>query len=152
MASLEGRGTMNVALYRADRPAPLVFIVAGIGSTPYFGPATYYAALLQKEGSHVVILPSPMSWNFALTSSRSGAPGYAPEDARDLYEAMQRTLSALRTRYGVKVTDVNFMGASLGALEGAYLSLIEREERKMPPSTRSWPGTSRASREKSFSS
>jgi hypothetical protein len=131
LPSLEGRGAMTVAVYRQNRPAPLLFIVAGIGSTPYFGLATYYARLFQKEGSHVVILPSPMSWNFALASSRSGAPGYAPEDARDLYEAMQRTLALLRTRYGMKVTTVNFMGASLGALEGAYLSAIDADEGKI---------------------
>jgi hypothetical protein len=79
----------------------------------------------------VVILPSPMSWNFALAASRSGAPGYAPEDARDLYDAMQRTLEVLRTRYNVTTTGIRFMGASLGALEGAYLSVIDAEERKI---------------------
>jgi acetyl esterase/lipase len=130
MPSLEGRGFMSVAFYRQDQPALLVFIVAGIGSTPYFGLATYYASLLHQEGSHVAVLPSPMSWNFALSSSRSGAPGYAPEDARDLYEAMQRTLALLR-KQGVKITRVHFMGASLGALEGAYLSVIDADEGKI---------------------
>jgi hypothetical protein len=57
-----------------------------------------------------------MSWNFALAASRSGAPGYSPEDARDLYEAMQQTLSILRTRYDVEILGINFLGASLGAL------------------------------------
>src|SRR5258706_930998 len=56
LPGLEGRGDLSVALYRQNRPAPLVFIVSGIGSSPYFGLATYYARLLQKEGSHVVIL------------------------------------------------------------------------------------------------
>ena len=72
-----------------------------------------------------------MSWNFALSASRSGAPGYAPADARDLYEAMQKSLSVLRDRYNVKITGINFMGVSLGALEGAYLSVIDAEERKI---------------------
>ena len=72
-----------------------------------------------------------MSWNFALSASRSGAPGYAPEDARDLYEVMQRSLSTVRDRYNVKATGINFMGVSLGALEGAYLSVIDTDERKI---------------------
>jgi hypothetical protein len=129
LPALEGRGNLSVAFYRQDHPAPLVFILSGLGSNPYFGLATYYANLFySREGSHVVILPSPMTWNFALAASRSGAPGYAPQDARDLYDVMQRILLVLRTRYGVSITGIDFMGTSLGALEGAYLSVIDAEE------------------------
>jgi len=78
-----------------------------------------------------VILPSPISWNFALSASRSGAPGFAPEDARDLYTVMQRTLATLKDRYDLRITTIDFMGVSLGALEGAYLSVIEAEEAKV---------------------
>jgi hypothetical protein len=131
IAPLEGRGDLSVALYRQRRAAPLLFILSGIGTNPYFGIATYFATLLYQEGFHIVILPSPMTWNFALAASRSGAPGYAPEDARDLYEAMQKTLQVLRSEYDVKITEVNFMGASLGALEGAYLSVIDAKEQKI---------------------
>lgn len=126
--ALEGRGNLGVAFYRQDRPAPLVFILSGLGSNPYFGMATYYANLFYREGSHVIILPSPMTWNFALAASRSGAPGYVPQDARDLYDVMQRILAALRTRYAVTITRIDFMGTSLGALEGAHLSVIDAEE------------------------
>jgi hypothetical protein len=128
---LEGRGDLSVTLYRQPHRAPLLFILSGIGTNPYFGLATYFASLFHKEGFHIVILPSPMSWNFALAASRSGAPGYAPEDARDLYEAMQTTLGIVRARYNLEITGISFLGASLGALEGAHLSLIDAEERKI---------------------
>ena len=131
LLSLEGRGQVSVALYRQNRPAPLLFILPGTGSNPYFGVSTYLAHLFYQEGFHIVILPSPMSWNFALSASRSGAPGYAPADASDLYEVMQKSLPVLRSRYNVKITGINFMGVSLGALEGAYLSVIDAEERKI---------------------
>ena len=131
VSALKGRGEVSVALYRQNHPAPLLFILSGIGSNAYFGLATYVAGLFYQEGFHVVILPSPMSWNFALAASRSGAPGYAPDDARDLYETMHTTLGLLRTRYHVATTRIDFLGASLGALEGAYLSVIDAEERKI---------------------
>jgi len=131
LPSLEGRGDVSIALYRQNHPAPLLFILAGVGSNPYFGVAPYLASRFYQEGFHIVILPSPMSWNFALSASRSGAPGYTPEDARDLYIVMQKTLPVLRGRYSLKITGVNFMGVSLGALEGAYLSLIDADERKI---------------------
>lgn len=131
LPSLEGRGDVSLAFYRQNQAAPLLFIVAGMGSNPYFGVGPYLASLFYRAGSHVIILPSPMNWNFALSASRSGAPGYAPEDARDLYDVMQKTLTILRDRYGVTPTDVRFLGVSLGALEGAYLSLIDADEGKI---------------------
>ncbi len=131
LPSLEGRGEASVALYRQTQPAPLLFILPGIGSSPYFGLATYYASLFHGEGFHVVILPSPMNWNFALAASRAGAPGYPPEDARDLYDVMQKTLGVLRERYSLTITGVDFMGMSLGALEGAYLSVIDADQHKI---------------------
>ena len=131
LPSLAGRGELSVALYRQNHPAQLLFILAGLGSSPYFGVAPYLASIFYRAGFHIVILPSPMSWNFALSASRSGAPGYAPADARDLYEAMQKSLSTLRDRYKVEATGINFMGVSLGALEGAHLSVIDADERKI---------------------
>jgi hypothetical protein len=128
LPGLAPRGALSVALYRQKAPAPLVFILPGTGSTPYFGLATYFAKLLYQRGAHVVILPSPMSWNFALAASRTGAPGYTPDDARDLYGAMQRVLPVLAARQNVKVTRVSFLGLSLGALEGAYLALLDADQ------------------------
>ena len=131
LPTLEGRGDVSINLYRQSHSAPLLFIVAGVGSTPFFGVAPYLASLFYRENFHVVILPSPMSWNFALSASRSGAPGYAPEDARDLYAVMQRTLETLKERYNLRITTIDFMGVSLGALDGAYLSVIDAEEGKV---------------------
>jgi hypothetical protein len=131
LPTLEGRGDLSVALYRQSRPAPLIFILSGIGSSPYFGAATYFAGLFHEKGFHVLVLPSPMSWNFALAASRSGAPGYVPQDARDLYAAMQKTLEVLKTQHGLRITRVDFMGVSLGALEGAYLSVLDAKEGKI---------------------
>ena len=125
---LEGRSAVSVALYRQHRPARLMFILGGIGASPFFGLATHYAAVFHREGAHVVILPSPMTWNFALGASRSGTPGYTPDDARDLYSLMQTTLTLLRSRYGIEVTGIDFMGVSLGALDGAFLSVLDADE------------------------
>ncbi|MGE5217297.1 MAG: hypothetical protein ACM3SP_09895 [Chloroflexota bacterium] len=131
LPTLEGRGDVSLALYRQNTPAPLLFVVAGLGSNPFFGVGPYLARRFYREGFHVVILPSPMSWNFALSASRSGAPGYTPQDARDLYDVMQKTLKALRSHYDVEATSVGFLGVSLGALEGAYLSVIDADAKKI---------------------
>ena len=131
LPSLDGRGDLSLAFYRQNQAASLLFILAGVGSNPYFGVGPYLASLFYRAGSHVVVLPSPMNWNFALSASTSGAPGYAPADARDLYEVMQKTLTTLRDRYDVKPTAIRFLGVSLGALEGAYLSVLDADEGKI---------------------
>jgi hypothetical protein len=128
---LKGRGEVSLALYRQKKPAPLLFILPGLGSNPYFGVAPYLASLYYREGFHVVVLPSPMSWNFALSASRSGVPGYAPDDARDLYDVMQKTMALLRGRLNIKPLSVNLLAVSLGALEGAHLSVIDADQRKI---------------------
>ena len=131
LPNLEGRGDLSLAFYRQNRAAPLLFILAGVGSNPYFGIGPYLASLFYRAGSHVVVLPSPLNWNFALSASTSGAPGYAPADARDLYDVMQKTLTTLRDRYNVKPTAIRFLGVSLGALEGAHLSVLDAAEGKI---------------------
>src|SRR5690349_16957766 len=121
LPTLEGRGDVSINFYQHDHPAPLLFILPGVGASPFFGAAPYLASFFYRENFHVVILPSPMSWNFALSASRTGAPGYIPEDARDLYGVLQRTLVTLKERYDLRITTIDFMGLSLGALEGAFL-------------------------------
>ena len=131
LPTLEGRGDVSINFYQHDHPAPLLFILPGVGANPFFGAAPYLASFFYRENFHVVILPSPMSWNFALSASRTGSPGYVPEDARDLYTIMQRTLEMLKNRYDLRITKIDFMGLSLGGLEGAFLSVIEADEKKI---------------------
>jgi hypothetical protein len=131
LPTIEGRGDVSINFYKHDRPAPLLFILPGVGANPFFGAAPYLASFFYRENFHVVILPSPMSWNFALSASRTGAPGYVPEDARDLYTIMQRILATLKDRYDLRITKIDFMGLSLGALEGAFLSVIDADEKKI---------------------
>jgi hypothetical protein len=44
---------------------------------------------------------------------------------------MEATLAVLRAKHGVEATSVHFMGVSLGALEGAYLSVLDADERRL---------------------
>jgi predicted alpha/beta-fold hydrolase len=58
-------------------------------------------------------------------------PGYVPHDVRDLYVVMQKTVTLLRERHDVQPTAIHFLGFSLGALEGAYLTALDAEEGKL---------------------
>jgi len=77
---LEGKGTLRYCFYRQKGPTPLVFILPGLSGSAYVDTARYVAEWLAGHGFHVLIIPSPLNWNFALAASASGYPGYTNVD------------------------------------------------------------------------
>jgi hypothetical protein len=126
---LEGEGKLRYRFYQQERPAPLIFIIPGFGSSAYSGSARYLAELLAGEGFHVLVLPSPFSWNFTLAASRSGTPGLTREDAKDLYGAMQLILNALKEQEGATIGKIGLLGFSEGALDAGYIAKLDAEQR-----------------------
>ena len=95
---LEGKGKLRFRQQTGS--APLIFIIPGLGSPAASGSAPYLAEVLVDQGFHVLILPSPFNWNFALAASRSGLPGITQEDSEDLYSAMQLILQHIKIHHG----------------------------------------------------
>jgi hypothetical protein len=122
---LEGKGKLLYRFYQQKGPAPLIFIVPGIGSSAYTGSALYLAEFLGGHGFHVLVLPSPFHWNFALAASRSGVPGLVREDAEDLYLAMEMTLNEVKRQWGAKIGKIGLMGLSEGALNAGHIGRLE---------------------------
>jgi len=128
---LEGKGKLRFRFYQQIGSAPLIFIIPGLGSPAASGSAPYLAEVLVDQGFHVLILPSPFNWNFALAASRSGLPGITQEDSEDLYSAMQLILQHIKIHYGARVGGTGLIGLSDGALYGAYIGKIDTEKRKI---------------------
>lgn len=106
--------------------APLIFIIAGTGA--YYASSTteYLKKLFYGAGFHVVQLSSPTSYDFMAAASRFATPGYSPEDADDLYRAMQ----AVRAQHPkLQVSEYLLTGYSLGALHAAFVSQIDETRR-----------------------
>lgn len=114
-----------------DQPKPLVVMVAGLGGQASPAYYNYLAYHFVKRGYHVVSLPNPFHFSFALAASTSGYPGVTREDAQDLYALMQKGLAKLQKKAGLRYTKVGLLGVSLGALEAAYLSELDARERKL---------------------
>ncbi|HLF98321.1 MAG TPA: alpha/beta hydrolase [Methylococcaceae bacterium] len=89
------------------------------------------AELLAGHGFHVVVLPSPFSWNFALAASAAGFPGLVREDSKDLYAAMQRVLGDIKAHYQAKIRGIGMLGLSQGALYAAHISQIDSLQRSI---------------------
>ncbi len=128
---LEGMGRLRFQFYQQKTPAPLIFIVPGLGASAFSGSASYVGELLADHGFHVLILPSPFNWNFALAASRSGVPGFTKEDSEDLYSAMQLTLGYVGEHYHAQIDRIGLLGLSDGALYAAYLSKLDSKLKQL---------------------
>jgi len=124
---MEERGALLYNLSPQPVAAPLIFILSGLGGHSSAGYSAFLTDMFYKQGFHVLTISSPFFWNFALSASSSGLPGLTFDDAADVYKAMQLCLEDARARYNVKTKKIGFIGVSLGALEGAYISVLDQK-------------------------
>lgn len=117
---------MQYRLARQKGRAPLIFVIAGTGARYASGTSEYLKKLFYGAGYHVVQLSSPTSYDFMASASRFATPGYSPDDADDLYRAMQ----AVRARHpDLDVSDYHLTGYSLGGLHAAFVSQLDETRR-----------------------
>lgn len=117
---------MQYRLAKQKGRAPLIFIIAGTGASYSSGTTEYLKKLFYGAGFHVVQLSSPTSYDFMASASRFATPGYSPDDADDLYRAMQ----AVRAQHPkLDVSEFMLTGYSLGALHAAFVSKLDETRR-----------------------
>jgi len=107
--------------------APLIFVIAGTGSSFYSSSMIFLQKVLWQAGFHVICLSSPTQMNFVTTASANCVPGNIIEDTQDLYRVM--TLAWEQVKGRVKVTDFYLTGYSLGASQSAFVSKLDEEKR-----------------------
>lgn len=128
---LEGMGTLRYSFYQQSGSAPLVFVIPGLGGPAYSGAARFLAEWLAGNGFHAISIPSPFNWNFALSATASGFPGFSMEDTRDIYRVMQAVLDDVKNRYNAKIEKIGVLGFSDGALYTGYLSRLDAEKKQI---------------------
>jgi hypothetical protein len=105
--------------------APLIFVIAGTGSSFYSPNMIFFQKVFYQAGYHVICLSSPTSMNFITTASRTSLPGNIIEDARDLYRVMEMAWEQVKGR--IEVTEFYLTGYSLGGAEAAFVSRLDEE-------------------------
>lgn len=108
-----------------ERPAPLMFLIAGTGSGFDTARMDFLKRVFWQAGMHVIVLSSPTNYDFLAAASQSGLPGLGYEDARDLHLAMTLAVDKARSAQGIEVTDYHMAGFSLGALNAAFVSELD---------------------------
>jgi hypothetical protein len=111
-----------------DGPAPLVFNIAGTGAAYNSAKLVQMQLALYQAGFHVINISSPTYLNFLLSASSSHMPGYAPDDAKDIYRVMQQAYD--RVKDDITVTEFHVAGYSLGAMHAVFVAKIDSTEKK----------------------
>jgi len=112
-----------------NKAAPLIFLIAGTGSSHNGGTNKQQALAFYQAGFHVVSLSSPTFSNFVISASRTGVPGHAEHDAEDIYRAMEKIHTILLDKDAIEITGFNLTGYSLGGFNSAYVAKLD-EQRK----------------------
>ena len=110
-----------------DRPAPLIFLIAGTGAASNGAKNYNMARAFYKAGFHVISIASPTFPNFVSAASRTGVVGHAERDAEDIYRVMEMIWKKLDGE--IEATSFNLTGYSLGGFNSAYVAKLD-EERK----------------------
>ena len=114
------------SLWLQKEPAPLVFIIPGIGAHRNASNPVALASMAFARGYSVATVSSPFHREFLLNGLSVPYPGYTPSDAEDLYTALSRIDTDLEARYPGQVTSAKLMGYSLGAIETIFLAAAQK--------------------------
>ena len=108
-------------------PAPLTYLLPGLGGHRSSGTAVALAEILYDSGNSVVVISNAMNWEFLRYGSSAEAVGYAPQDARDVHAALSAIDRQLARRYPERFTTRRLGGISLGALHALHIAAAEAQ-------------------------
>ncbi|GFE56242.1 alpha/beta fold hydrolase [Geobacter sp. AOG1] len=110
-----------------EQKAPLVFLIAGAGSSDRAPKLLTMMKAFYQAGFHVITLPSPSLANFIISASQSSVPGDLTEDAADLYRVMETAWKQVES--DIEVSSFHLCGYSLGASQAAFVAKLDEERR-----------------------
>ncbi|WP_354624648.1 hypothetical protein [Psychromonas sp. MME2] len=114
-----------------DHPAPLIFSIAGTGAKYNDSKLKQLEKTFFQAGYNVISISSPTHASFIVGASVDQFPGYLDNDAKELYNVMQKTVADAQNKLGDKlqITDYYLTGYSLGGAHSAFISKLDEEEK-----------------------
>ena len=102
-------------------PAPIVYIVPGLGSHRLSDGALGLAELIYQQGYSAVTVSSPFNYEFMDSASTAQLPAYTPQDAADLHFALTQIDGWLAGAYPDHLASRALLGYSMGAFESLFI-------------------------------
>jgi ABC-type transporter lipoprotein component MlaA/pimeloyl-ACP methyl ester carboxylesterase len=113
---------LNFTYWLQKKPAPVVYIVPGLGSHRLAGPALALAELVYSNGFSAVTVSSAFNYEFMERASTAAVPSYAPMDAHDLHVALTEIDHRLEGLYPGRFTARALMGYSMGGFHSLFIA------------------------------
>jgi hypothetical protein len=117
-------------LWLQPAPAPLVYLVPGMGGHRLGDSSLGLAEIIYAEGSSVVTVSNPTNWEFIAQGSTVDLPGYAPADARDLHRAITAIDRKLAEAWPDRFRSRRLAGISMGAFQALYIAADETRSKR----------------------
>ena len=115
-------GTLPYSAWIQPEPAPLVYIVPGIGTHRTSQLPVFLAQKAYERGYSVAVVSNPFHFEFIDNALSVPYPGYTPSDAEDLYAALSAIDRDLDATYPGRVASRRLLGYSLGAIESLFIA------------------------------
>ncbi len=110
------------------KPAPLIFILPGLGGHRLSGSTLALAEMVVEHGFSAVAISSAFNFEFIDRASTIELPGFAPTDARDIHIALHDVRASLERDHPGRFTSRVLIGLSLGAFHALYVAAAEWPE------------------------
>ncbi|MBI5433168.1 MAG: VacJ family lipoprotein [Planctomycetes bacterium] len=114
-------------LWLQPKPAPLVYLLPGLGGHRLGDATLALAELLFVDGNSVVTISNPTNWEFIKFASSVDLPGYAPIDSLDVHRVLSAIDARLASLRPDAFTSKRLAGISLGAFLTLFIAANERE-------------------------
>jgi phospholipid-binding lipoprotein MlaA len=109
-------------------PAPLAYVMPGLGSHRLSGTTLALAEHLHASGFSVVALSSAFHPEFMENASTSRLPGIIANDSQDIWNAMVEIDAYLAKRYSGSITRRAMVGASMGGYQALVLASLRKSK------------------------
>ncbi|MBN2329359.1 MAG: hypothetical protein JXR73_19615 [Candidatus Omnitrophica bacterium] len=124
----EDRPNYRYSYWRNKKSSALAVLVPGFNGSCRDAVTANLAKVFYLKGYSVVQVSSPMKWTFVQSVSSAPAPGYIPDNSKDLRLLISRIIQSLEEDENKKFTFKTLTGLSLGAINTLFIADHERKE------------------------
>ena len=124
---LPGGRDLPYSVWMQDEPAPIFYILPGLGSHRLSNHALVLAEMAWRHGCSAVTISNALNWEFIKEGSSVPLPGYAPFDAKDAHEAFDAIDRELRDKYEDRLQERVLIGISMGGFHTMYIAARESD-------------------------
>ena len=119
---------LPVNYWLQQNPAPMVWIVPGLGSHRLAMSSLVIAEHLHGRGFSVGVVSNPFHPEFMERASTSALPAHAGLDSRDLLEAIATADAAIDRRSRGRLGPRAFVGCSMAGFHGLIMAATEEQQ------------------------